>query len=90
MGPFHVNHNGTLYENKYAWTLNSSVLFLEAPICVGFSYTNDSNCVASDDSTANDNYHALLQFFIKFPNFVKNDFYVTGMIHEIILILILI
>ena len=49
-GPFHVNNDDySLYENPYSWNLNASVLYLEAPICVGYSYTDDGNCVASDN-----------------------------------------
>jgi len=78
MGAIHVYDNGSLWDNKYSWNLKANMIYLEAPICVGFSYTDDGNCVANDNSTATDNYNALLKFFEKFPKFVSNDFYVTG------------
>eukprot|EP01084_Bolivina_argentea_P216817 368246_1 len=79
MGPIHVNNtDNTLYPNPYAWNNNASIIFLESPICVGFSYTDDNNCVADDNTTANDNYHALLQFFYKFPIYSTNKFFVMG------------
>eukprot|EP01083_Nonionella_stella_P022267 61583_1 len=77
-GPIHVTDNGTLYSNPYAWNTVANVLFLEAPVCVGFSYSDDGICVMDDNTTADDNYDALLQFFIKFPAFAKNEFFVTG------------
>ena len=62
-GPWHLNHTGGLFENDYAWNLNSNVLYLESPIGVGFSYSDDNRYRMNDDTTADDNYDALLQFF---------------------------
>ncbi len=66
-GPIHVTDNGTIYSNPYAWNKVANMIFLEAPICVGFSYSDDGSCTMNDNTTADDNYKALLQFFIKFP-----------------------
>jgi len=77
-GPIHVAENGSLYQNQFAWNQYANMLFLEAPICVGFSYSDDLNCSMNDDTTADENYQALLRFFKKFPNLAENDFFVTG------------
>eukprot|EP01083_Nonionella_stella_P262424 892368_1 len=78
-GSIHVYDNATLWNNPYSWNLNTSVIYMEAPICVGFSYQDGvTNCQSSDNATAEDNYHALLDFFKKFPMYQKNKFYVTG------------
>ena len=45
---------------------------------VGFSYCDYPNCTNSDSSTAIDNHNVLKQFFAGFPEFQKNDFYITG------------
>ena len=45
---------------------------------VGFSYCDYDNCTASDTSTAIDNHGVLKAFFKGFPEFAKNDFYITG------------
>ena len=45
---------------------------------VGFSYCDYDNCTASDTSTAIDNHKVLKAFFKGFPEFAKNDFYITG------------
>ena len=59
--------------------MNASIIFLESPICVGFSYTDDMKCMANDNTTAEDNYLALIQFFtVKFPEYINNDFFVMG------------
>jgi len=84
LGPIHVkleqNDSFSLYKNEYAWNKYANVLFLESPACVGFSYSTDEEnpCKASDDSTSLINYHAILDFFKKFPAYLKNDFFITG------------
>merc|ERR1719295_1540581 len=66
-GPFHIyntDEQPNLYNNeRNAWNNHASVLYLEAPICVGYSYADDGHCVMNDNTTAHDNYQALLQFF---------------------------
>ncbi|XP_041047736.1 cathepsin A-like [Carcharodon carcharias] len=78
-GPLHVNDDGsTLYINKYSWNKVANVLYLESPVGVGFSYSDDKNYATNDDEVAENNYLALQDFFRKFPNFTRNDFYVIG------------
>ena len=68
-----------LIGNPYAWTNISSMLFIEAPACVGYSYADTlDGCAHNDSSQAVDNYEALQQFFVGFPEFADNDFYITG------------
>lgn len=56
----------------------ANVLFLEAPAGVGFSYALNKKYDTDDDTVSYDNYVALQHFFEKFPQFKKNDFYITG------------
>jgi cathepsin A (carboxypeptidase C) len=49
-----------------------------SPAGVGFSYCDYDNCSNSDTSTAIDNHLVLKAFFKGFPEFSKNDFYITG------------
>lgn len=46
-------------------------------IKVGFS-KNFRNTSHNDATVAEDNYRALIDFFRKFPNLKKNDFYISG------------
>lgn len=80
LGPYLVNVDGkTLRENPYAWNTVANVLFLEAPACVGFSYDPNDDCRTGDDETSLSNYLALQDFFLhKFPEYRKNEFYITG------------
>ncbi|MFT7816837.1 lysosomal protective protein-like [Arapaima gigas] len=75
-GPFHLHDDGTVYLNPYSWNNVANVLYLESPAGVGFSYSTSGNYQISDPQVAEDNYEALQQFFLKFPSFTGNDFYV--------------
>ena len=80
LGPIHVYDNGTLWDNsKMSWNNNANTLFLEAPVCVGFSYQDDTTrCSMNDNTTANDNYHAILKFLEQFPVYANSSFYISG------------
>lgn len=55
------------------------MLYIEAPVGVGFSYSpNQADYFQTDEGTASDNYQALLNFFELFPEFKSNQFFVTG------------
>jgi len=84
LGPFYLdgstNAEGvpTLVDNPNAWTTVSSIIFLEQPAGVGFSYAKNGS-VASDDYIQSQNtYGFLLNFFKAYPEYSKNDFFVTG------------
>ncbi|XP_077500419.1 lysosomal protective protein-like [Amblyomma americanum] len=78
-GPFRVADNGkTLVANPYSWNKLASVLYLEAPAGVGFSYDPSGNYTSNDDSTTDDIQGALLDFFSKFPSLKNNEFYIAG------------
>uniref|UniRef100_UPI00358F43DC lysosomal protective protein-like isoform X1 n=2 Tax=Myxine glutinosa TaxID=7769 RepID=UPI00358F43DC len=78
-GPYLVQPDGvTLVYNPYAWNMVSNVLYIEAPAGVGFSYSHDASYATNDDEVSLNNLLALKQFFQLFPEFSKNDFYITG------------
>ncbi|EXB55177.1 Serine carboxypeptidase-like 35 [Morus notabilis] len=56
------------------------MLFLEAPVGVGFSYTNNSKDLheLGDRVTAEDSYAFLIGWFKRFPSFRSHDFYLAG------------
>ncbi|CAK8684916.1 unnamed protein product [Clavelina lepadiformis] len=78
-GPLHVNDDGaTLYNNPYSWNKIANVLYLESPAGVGYSYDETGNVKTDDDQVSLENYQALQDFFKKFPEFLKNPFFITG------------
>ncbi|KAE8660935.1 Serine carboxypeptidase-like 34 [Hibiscus syriacus] len=60
--------------------LAANLLFVEAPVGVGFSYTNTSSDLdqLGDKFTAKDSYAFLVNWFKRFPRFMSLDFYIAG------------
>jgi carboxypeptidase C (cathepsin A) len=78
-----VNSTGNaapeLLYNEYGWTRKSTVIWLEQPKGVGFSYcTEGTPCVNTDETTAEEAYDGLIALFKKFPELQPNDFFITG------------
>nr|BAJ99451.1 predicted protein [Hordeum vulgare subsp. vulgare] len=81
LGPFLVRGYGdNLTRNAYAWNKAVNLLFLEAPVGVGFSYSNKTADLSrlGDRVTAQDSYAFLLNWLAKFPEFKGRDFYIAG------------
>ncbi|KAF9624052.1 hypothetical protein IFM89_007750 [Coptis chinensis] len=81
LGPFLIRNNSTeLVLNTFSWNKAANLLFLEAPVGVGFSYTNNTEDLSAlgDKTTAEDSHAFLIEWFKKFPNFKSNEFYITG------------
>ncbi len=81
-GPFRLNDTTsppTLYKFDYSWAKQANMIYLESPVGVGFSYSDDdADYKCSDDTTANDNMLAMEKFFELFPEYKQQDFYITG------------
>ena len=78
-GPFIVNKNGEVELREYSWHRNHNIIFIDNPIGAGFSFTENENGYARNQTQiGQDVLTALLQFFEIFPEMRKNDFYVTG------------
>ncbi|KAG2573476.1 hypothetical protein PVAP13_7KG255400 [Panicum virgatum] len=81
LGPFLVRSYGAnLTRNAYAWNKAVNLLFLEAPVGVGFSYANRTADLRrlGDRVTAQDSYGFLLSWLDRFPEFKSRDFYIAG------------
>ncbi|EPS39683.1 hypothetical protein H072_6537 [Dactylellina haptotyla CBS 200.50] len=71
-----VFKNGKLQENPFSWNNHASILFLDQPVNVGFSYgsTQTDTTVAAGRDV-----HALLRlFFKKFPQYSELPFHIFG------------
>ncbi|XP_028855107.1 lysosomal protective protein [Denticeps clupeoides] len=78
-GPFLIQDDGvTLQYNPYSWNQIANMLYLESPAGVGFSYSDDKNYRTNDSEVSMNNYLALKEFFRLFPEYSKNEFFLTG------------
>ena len=64
-GPFVVDEELTpnFQENEYAWYNNASMLYIESPAGVGYSYNNETNLTTNDSIQSADAMVALLDFY---------------------------
>ena len=83
LGPFtftgeEVDGVPTLVANPNAWNTVASVLYLEQPAGVGFSYAVNGSTTSDDWIQSQNTYGFMLNWFKAYPEYSKNDFYVTG------------
>uniref|UniRef100_A0AAQ5Y9L3 Carboxypeptidase n=1 Tax=Amphiprion ocellaris TaxID=80972 RepID=A0AAQ5Y9L3_AMPOC len=58
--------------------LIANMLYLESPVGVGFSYSDDQRYVTNDTEVSMNNYLALKEFLRLFPEFSSNQVFLTG------------
>ncbi|KAK8965744.1 Serine carboxypeptidase 3 [Platanthera guangdongensis] len=78
-GPFNVADNMSLLSNEFGWDGVSNLIYVDQPTGTGFSYSSDSRDLRHDENgVSNDLYDFLQAFFSHHPEYVNNDFYITG------------
>lgn len=78
-GPFRPDSQGNLKLNDWRWNKIANMVFLEQPVGVGFSYSDNSDDYKIGDSqAAKDNLQTVLQFLIKFPQYSKVPLFITS------------
>ncbi|PWY89168.1 alpha/beta-hydrolase [Aspergillus heteromorphus CBS 117.55] len=81
LGPCLINEygNGTVY-NPYGWSRNSSMLFVDQPVDVGFSYVDEGYDLPRDSYEAAVDMHRFLQLFVSevFPEKLESPFHISG------------
>ena len=78
-GPFRPDANGKLQMNDWRWNKIANMVFLEQPVGVGFSYSDNSNDYKiGDDQAAKDNLQTILAFLLKFPEYANSPLYITS------------
>lgn len=76
LGPSRVDKDLKLVYNPYSWNANASVIFLDQPVNVGFSYSGSS--VSNTIAAGKDVYALLTLFFEEFPQYAHQDFHIAG------------
>ncbi|KAK9126607.1 hypothetical protein Scep_015453 [Stephania cephalantha] len=78
-GPFTIADNMSLVWNDYGWDKASNLLYVDQPTGTGFSYSSDKRDLRQNETgVSNDLYDFLQAFFKEHPQYVNNDFYITG------------
>ena len=70
--------NPTHQENEYAWYNTANMLYIESPAGVGYSLNKNENLTTDDITQSRDAMTALLDFYIKFPEMMANELFVSG------------
>ena len=81
LGPCLISDKGyrTVY-NSFGWSKATSLLFVDQPAGVGFSYVDEGISVPGDSFTSATDLHIFLQLFINevFPEKAKVPFHIAG------------
>lgn len=76
LGPSSINEKGEVVFNPYSWNANASVIFLDQPVNVGYSYS--SGAVSNTVAAGKDVYALLTLFFKQFPEYASQPFHISG------------
>ncbi|KAJ4304230.1 hypothetical protein N0V88_001843 [Collariella sp. IMI 366227] len=76
LGPSSIDKELKIVNNEFSWNNNASVIFLDQPVNVGYSYSGSS--VSNTVAAGKDVYALLSLFFHQFPEYAKQDFHIAG------------
>lgn len=76
LGPSSITEKGKVKYNPYSWNSNASVIFLDQPVNVGYSYSGSA--VSNTVAAGKDVYALLTLFFVQFPEYSHQDFHISG------------
>lgn len=77
-GPCHINPDGSLYNNPYSWNNAATVIYIDQPAGVGFSYADRSGYDHNETEVAEDMYRFMQAFYTANPNLLTNPLFVYG------------
>ncbi|XP_055895415.1 probable serine carboxypeptidase CPVL isoform X2 [Biomphalaria glabrata] len=75
VGPLFVNEDGQVTERPVHWTKTFSVVFIDNPVNVGFSYCQPGGESKTNQDVADNLY---IQFLQLYPDYQQNDLYIGG------------
>lgn len=76
LGPSSLDENLKPINNPYAWNNNASVIFLDQPVNVGFSYSSQDTITTA--AAGKDVYAFLQLFFKQFSEYAHLPFHISG------------
>ena len=80
-GPFTAQADGGLLLNPYSWNRNATVVYIEQPAGVGFSYSSnpaDYSGAYNDGVASTDNEAFIQQFFNLYPGYQANPLFLVS------------
>ena len=80
-GPFTAQADGGLLLNPYSWNRNATVVYIEQPAGVGFSYSSnpsDYEGAYNDGVAASDNEAFIKEFFNLYPQYKTNPLFLVS------------
>ncbi|KAI0347644.1 serine carboxypeptidase [Trametopsis cervina] len=79
LGPCSIADEGknTTY-NPYSWTSHSNMIFLDQPVNVGYSYTDDGSTVSTSPVAAEDVYAFLELFIDRYPQYADAPLHIAA------------
>lgn len=76
LGPSLMSKNGSLYHNPYAWNEAATVIFLDQPVNVGYSYGSE---LVTDSKAAGEDVYSFLEIlFDALPQYSGLPFHISG------------
>lgn len=80
IGPSTLDSDLNPVYNEYSWSNYASVMFIDQPVGVGYSYSDDeSETINNSYASAEDMYKFFELFFEKYPEIIKNkEWHIAG------------
>ncbi|XP_059152569.1 probable serine carboxypeptidase CPVL isoform X2 [Physella acuta] len=79
VGPLKVGPDGEIAEKSTHWAKDFSLLFVDNPVGVGFSFCKPDTELKTNLAVADSLYEFLIQFLQLYPQFQQNDLYLGGL-----------
>lgn len=78
LGPCQIANETNVTYNKHSWNSHSNILFLDQPVNVGYSYSDDGSKVDRSAAAGEDVYAFFQLFFSRFPEYSKAPFHMAA------------
>jgi cathepsin A (carboxypeptidase C) len=78
LGPCQIANETSVTYNKHSWNSHSNILFLDQPVNVGYSYSDDGSKVDRSAAAGEDVYAFFQLFFDRFPEYSKAPFHMAA------------
>lgn len=73
-----ADNGNNITEHEYSWNNNANIVFLDQPINVGYSYSDDGSTVDTSPVAGHDVYAFLELFYARFPKYSKLPFHLAA------------